>query len=217
MEARPAVVIGIVAGVATAASAGSPSFFGDRGAFETAAAGAGVPLDGFESFENFPADDGEFFAELDADGFTVTSRDVNFDFLDPITVQEQASGGFPTDGDQLLSISSFDFTETTFTFDAPVFAAGLDLLAFGDFQGITSTIEGSINGGERFTIFDGTGTSGNTAFFGVVSGSAISTLTIFNNFDGDQYGIDAVSFGVPTPGAAGLLALGGLAAARRRR
>ena len=200
-----------------AASASATSVFTDRPTWASAAADAGIGLEVSESFEDFPSSDSDFFPSIDANGFTVSSVDVNFDFLDPLTVQDRASGGQPTDGDQLLSVSALDFTETTFAFDNPVTAVGLDLIDFGDFGGQASTIVATLSSGEEITIFDGIGVSGNQAFFGVITDAPIDSIVIRNNFDGDQYGIDNVQAGIPTPGAAGLLGVAGLASVRRRR
>lgn len=203
---------------AAAGAASAQSTFDDRGMFESGANDVGVVLDGFESFEGFPASDSDFTNEVDADGFTVTGEDLFDGFPFVLTIQDSVANGLaPTDGANYLSISSFDENVLTLTFDSAVNAVGLDLIDFGDFGG-PATIVAQLDGGAEFTVFDGAAASGSTAFFGVVSETAFTTLTITNNFDGDQYGIDAVSFGViPAPGAFAAVGLGGLAAARRRR
>lgn len=188
--------------------------FSSRSAFQSNATSSSIQL-GSESFESFVSDDGTFFSTLDADGFAVESVDTENDFIDPITVQGSASGGFPTDGSNLLSISSFGPTTTTFTFDSPNNAVGFDLVDILDFGGGDLTV--AFDNGDAFTIASGTLISGDSQFFGYV-GDAFSTMVIDNTDTGDQYGYDLVEFGaIPSPGVLSVLGLGGLAGVRRRR
>jgi len=199
---------------ASAPLAQAGTTFTSRAAFQSGAASSFIPLDS-ESFEGFVSDDSAFFASLDADGFTVESVDTDFDFIDPITVQGSFSGVSPTDGSNLLSISSFGPTVTSFTFDAPNNAVGFDLVDILDFGGGDLTV--AFDNGDAFTIASGSLASGNGQFFGYI-GDAFTTMVVENTDTGDQYGYDLIEYGaVPSPGGLALLGMGGLLGVRRRR
>jgi hypothetical protein len=207
-----------IAAIAASAGVASAAVFDDRANFETAASNANVPLDGFESFENFTADESNFLDLVDADGFEVTGEDSLDGFPFIFTIENNLTSGLvPTDGDQVLRSSTFDGAIITFTFDQPVLAAGFDIIGAGNFGG-PGEITLANNLGESTTVFSGSNNNTNETFFaGIVSDAPFQTLTLTNTFDGDSFGIDAVSFGIPSPGAAGLLGVAGLAATRRRR
>jgi len=213
MRFSTAAAAAMLAGSAATLASGGTTFT-SRAAFQSGAASSLIPLDS-ESFEGFMSDDGAFFPSLDANGFTVESVDTENDFIDPITIQGSASGGFPTDGDNLMSISSFGPTETTFTFDGPVNAVGFDLVDILDFGGGDLTV--AFDNGDAFTIASGSLGSGNQQFFGYI-GDTFSTMVVENSDTGDQYAYDLVEFGViPSPSALALLGIGGMLGAGRRR
>lgn len=219
MITQIARISGVAAAFTMTATAGA-SVFTDRGDFESAASTAGVPLDGFESFEDFPAEPTNFMDVVDANGFEVTGFDTLDGFESIFTVENNAQSGLvPTDGDQVLRVSTFDGSVVTLNFDNPVNAVGLDLIGtanFGDPAEAALTVETSAD--ESLTLIEGEPNSANDTFFaGFVSNTPFDSITITNSYDGDSYGIDSVSYGVPAPGSAALLGLAGLAATRRRR
>jgi hypothetical protein len=205
----------VIAGSCAVANAQT---FDSRTDFETAAASEGIPLTGFESFEGFTPNPSGFTDLIEADGFDVTGQELPSGFSSIFTIETNAQSGLvPTDGAQLLRASTFDQAEITFTFDNPVFAVGFDIIGAGNFGGPGSiTVENDL--GQSFTVFSGDNNDDNETFFaGFVSETGFTSLTLLNTFDGDSFGIDSVTYGVPTPGAVSLLAFAGLAASRRRR
>ena len=114
-------------------------------------------------------------------------------------------------------------------FDLPV-ASG----AFGfNISGWSPTLSaGGPTGGTNITLLNGGQivddffllrdvVESDVSFIGVTNTSQFDEvrvlITVFPNFNADDVAFDDVAWSVPTPGAASLLALGGLAAMRRRR
>ena len=224
MQSVPFITLSVTA-IGLAASSAAAQSFTDRAAFEAAASGAGIAL-GLESFETLPLSSGS--AELDvinAPSFDLAGVNEGFDFIPPLSVLGLSGPGgtFPTDGVQHVNVGSLfnsglnNDVVITITFDSPQNAIFLD---FTDLLGLDNAPNPrailSTNAGDAITVLDGQGTDPLLSA-GFVSLTGFTEVT-FRSTAGDSFGIDNVAFGViPAPGAAGLLALAGLAATRRRR
>jgi hypothetical protein len=209
--------LGAIIGVAGIAATASGQAFDDRGMFEDAAIDRNIPLTGFESFEDAVPDPLDFLDEVEGENLTVTGFDTFDGFESIFTIETQAQSGLvPTDGDQLLRVSTFDGSEVTITFDVPVTAVGFNVIGAGNFGGPGSVVA-QTDTGILLDIIVADNDVNETFFAGVITNQTFNSITIFNTFDGDSYGIDAVAFGVPAPGAGAVLAMAGLAMTRRRR
>lgn len=173
----------------------------------------------------FYTDEGDFLAALTAfqtETFSVADQlvepgsPVMGDFL---TVSANGSDNFFDDagifgGELTLAPEAAAHTSYTIsglggvnafggTFTSPMSSSGFGI----EFDGVAMTLNGQWSDG-------GFGTS----FLGWISdsGNLVDEFTITNN-SFEIFDLDNAHFGVPTPGALGLIGLGGLAAARRRR
>lgn len=198
--------------------------FSSRGLFTQAANDAGITLLN-ESFEGLvPDDDTAARDEVVVDDFVVSAVNEGFEFLPPLAVlnePNQMTGTRPTDGDQFVDVGSLfngglnNDVVVTFTFNEPqqaFFVDLTDLLGLDQAPNPRALLES--DAGDTITLFSGNGASLITA--GFINPAGFTTVTI-RATAGDSFGIDNVDYGVPAPGAASLLALSGLAAARRRR
>ncbi|MCB9845811.1 MAG: hypothetical protein H6811_07510 [Phycisphaeraceae bacterium] len=105
-------------------------------------------------------------------------------------------------------------------------SGSLDLIYYenGPWGGIEVTLEallgGAVVGSSSFVVADGGGRDNPAAIHLEVAAAAFDTMRIFSTLNGDYTTIrglvDNVNL-VPTPGAMGVLALGGLVGLRRRR
>ena len=212
-----ATVVGS-AGLATAQQ------FDDRMAFEAAAADQNIALDS-ESFEGLPITGSAAESEFTLPAFTVSAVNEGFEFLPPLGIEGLTGGGgtFATDGDQHLNVGSLFNTGqnndvvVTFQFETAINALFLDIT---DLRGLDQAPNPraflETGAGDAITLLDGQQNDQDLLTVGLISDSTFDTVTI-RATAGDSFGIDAVSFGVPTPGTAALLGLGGLSASRRRR
>jgi|GEM_PF-1155415 len=213
------------AGGALAASAvAAGAVFTDRASFESAAGAAGKILE-LESFENLPLDPNSAVRDtVVTDDFTISAVNEGFEFLPPLSVLGTSGPGgtFATDGVQHVNVGSLgngtNDVVVTFTFDFLItafFADFTDLRGLDNFPDGDATIENGV--GDFTTLYDGFDV-GNPSLVsvGFVSDTPFDTITLIATA-GDSFGIDNVSYGIPSPGAGALLAIGGLAAARRRR
>jgi len=189
-----------------------PTFFTDRTAF-TASAG---PL-GEERFETA-------FVPIATRSFAGFDLGVEDGSLVSI-----ADPGFVSEGARAVSDGAPSSQRFLFAFDQPVFAFGLDIIGFGDVAAphalTASTGDGQLTGYEIDSV-PPQNASETVQFWGVVSSSSFSTLTLDTGVGGDRVGLDFAVFStepsssaVPVPAALPLLgsALAALAFAHRRR
>jgi hypothetical protein len=211
---RTGIVAGISIGAIASAASASITVFTDRASWEAAVGGAPITVEDFNSTAPQPIADG---STLDT-GLLQIKRDGS------------ANGG---DGDLAISDGSTfgDFDGTNFldgeTGIAPhervdfgfngqsVFAFGADFVSPFSGDGIALEVGGQLFNIDTISGFD-------SGFFGIVDTSATySTISIVGTPEDisfqELWQADNVSYAVPSPGAAGLLAFAGLAATRRRR
>jgi hypothetical protein len=210
----------LLVGLSTPASAALVTFT-NRAAFD-AAVGT-LPV---ESFETTPVTGVSALSSLTLGPLTITGSP-NFGILNAPLVGVAATGGTQ----YLIQSTSTSVPSTlTFSFSSSLTAFGLDILDWGDFGG------GVTGGVGSLTFTDNVGDTvlvdaspplnadGNVSFFGVISTSALNSVTLTSTQLGDAYGVDRVAFGNPAPAQApeplslALLgtAVGALAVVRRR-
>jgi hypothetical protein len=209
--------------IAVPALAGS-STFSDRANFEAAAAASGIALN-LESFEGFPLDPGSAERDsVDADDFLLEGVNEGFEFLPPLSILGPTGPGgtFATDGNQHVNVGSLfnsglnNDVVVTFTFDTPqnaFFVDITDLLGLDQAPNPQATL--TSDNGDFIQLLDGQGSDPNINV-GFINPGGFTTVTL-RSTAGDSFGLDAVAYGIPTPGAASLLALAGLGVVRRRR
>jgi hypothetical protein len=214
---------------AIAAPTAAASNFTDRTDFQNAADAAGIPLL-TESWESFTPDSATAQRDQVAnDNFILTAVNESFTFIPPLSILDDPTipnapdgdGTMPTDGEQYLHAASLYSSNDnndivlTFAFNEPQSAFFLDLT---DLNGLDQAPNPrailSSNAGDSLTIFEGDGADLFTV--GFISDTTFTEVTL-RATAGDSFGVDAVSYGVPTPASASLLALSAAAAARRRR
>ncbi len=133
----------------------------------------------------------------------------------------QPSGRYPTDGVHYLAA-----TDSTLIIELnePVVAFGLWGIDIGDFNGTFSITLDNGRGGPAFTLAPHSVSgqlSGSVMFLGIIDADhPFSRVTINNsNYSTEVFAFDEIVTGelIPTPGAAALLTLAGMALAGRRR
>ena len=146
-------------------------------------------------------------ATADFNGFSVSTADSS-SFANDFAIVDNELSLFIDDG----NIQSF-----TFDFDGPIDTFGAAFAFANPVPGLGLIF--SFNNGEVFELNSDTvaGYDGNL-YVALSSSTAFTSFTITSANGIDGFDIDDVVTGlVPSPGAASLLALAGLAAARRRR
>jgi hypothetical protein len=212
-------------GVLAVCGAATGQTFDDRMAFEAAAAGANIPLS-FESFEGLPLDPSSAQRDTVAvDDFQIDAVNEGFTFITPLSVLGATGPGgtFATDGDQHINVGSLfnsgqnNDVVVTFTFNSPIAAFFLDLTdLLGLDQALSPRAILTTDAGDSLTIFDDANPGSDLQSVGLINAATFTEVTI-RATAGDSFGIDAVSYGVPAPGAAAVLAGAGLLGLRRRR
>lgn len=169
-------------------------FYFDRPSFNAAVSGLF-----FESFENNPQAGASVvygdltFTETNGTNF-ITHTAIN-SFFTAATTDGSHSIWFDDNNDSVAVIN----------IAFPINAIGFDVATS---SGATITVGGPF--GTNFAV------SANTPqFFGVINPAAFTSFTVEAS-GGPEVGFDAVSYGIPAPGAAALLGLGGLMVLRRR-
>lgn len=206
--------------VGGAAQAATLTTFDDRALFDAATTTS------TEDFESFIRDTSFLYTTLDIGPFTVTNNaavDPDLDDYNFIDVPPQAFSTLPPDASTHLVGGLFDGDTIVLTFDSPITAFGADFRGFVPSSQFSQfEIAGQTLDSPRASGFP-------TLFFGVISDSPFSTVTVRGlGFPiGDSFGMDNVAYGsaspaaIPVPATLPLLALalaaiGGLATARRR-
>lgn len=192
-----------------------------------AAAAAVLPPLQLIDWESEAITDNTFLTPAPGVDVTIANVDGTFNTVDtvvsPIDADATAIEGFNTTagGENFLRVApAFVDLDTTVTFDfaMPIAAWGAFFTGVQEFDGdlmITFT------NGDTDTFTPDADPTGGALFFGIVEeGRMIDRVDIVlpnEVLSQDVFGIDDVAFALPTPGAASLLGLAGLAAARRRR
>lgn len=200
----------MIAGGTNSASA-SPLFFTDETLFN-AALGAGT-LD-LESFESGFTDG---VLSVDFDGLTVTG-DQNLIRTNP--------SALATDGTGTIGIIDFNFNGNfmTFTFDSPINAFSLDVLAANDFFSGGNLILSNNNGASQ-TLYTGLLPTSQVSFIALIDTmAAFNSVTVRTTLSGDGVQYDRLRFGPlgspppPVPEPSTLLLIGtGIATAGFRQ
>ncbi len=207
--------LALIAGLAASSTAAaSITVFTDRASWEAALGGAPAVVEDFNSTATGPIADG---ATLDT-GLLQITRDGSANGADG-DLAITAGGGFgDIDGTNYLDgetgIDPHERVDFGFNGQS-IFAFGADFTSPFSGDGIGIEVDGQIFLVDTIAGFD-------TGFFGLVSSSGnFGSVSIVGNPATDTFQelwqADNVSYAVPAPGAAGLLGLAGLAAARRRR
>lgn len=215
---KPIALAAALAGMALAASAQAQQI-GDRATLQGILGGGGT-LEDFESFDIGPG--------------AATNLDTGY--LDESTVTLGQGPGLVKDGAAYSSSITLQWngdqyygldTKTilgnsgdgriTVSYDSPVAAAGFDLMAFDGF-GDTATVSVMAPGGSLIESIDFKIPGSDRVFFGYQAAGGIGSIVVQSHTWAWSPIIDDHLFGaIPAPATAGVLALAGLAAARRRR
>jgi hypothetical protein len=207
---RTATAALIIVGAANSALA-SPIFFTNEALFDSALGGTTVDLESFES--NFT--DGVL--SVDFGQLTVTG-DQNLIRTNP--------SSFATDGTGTIGIVDFNFNGNfvTFSFDSPINAFSLDVLAANDFFAGGNLILSNNNGASQI-LYSGLLPTSQVSFIGLIDNmTPFSSVTVTTTLSGDGVQYDRLRFGAldstptPVPEPSTMLLIGaGLAVARLRR
>jgi len=207
---RTAAAAVIIAGTTNNAFA-SPIFFTSETLFNAALGGATLGLESFES--NFTGG----VLSVDFGALTVTG-DQNLIRTNPSTLA--------TDGTGTIGIIDFNFNGNfmTFSFDSPINAFSLDVLAANDFFSGGNIILGNNNGASQI-LYSGLLPTSQVSFIGLIDTTTpFSSVTVTTTLSGDGVQYDRLRFGTvdstptPVPEPSTMLLFGtGLAAAAYRR
>ncbi len=212
--ARTGALSGVIVAIAAGSASASITVFTDRASWEAALGGAMPVVEDFNSVATGPIADG---ATLDT-GLLQIKRDGSANGGDG-DLAITAGGGFgDIDGTNYLDgeTGAAPHERVDFGFNGQsVFAFGADFVSPFSGDGIGLEVNGELFLIDTISGFD-------LGFFGVVSsGATFSVASIVGNPADDTFQelwqADNVSYAIPTPGAAGLLAVAGLASVRRRR
>lgn len=204
----------VVVGVGASSAAATITVFTDRASWEAAIGGAPITVEDFNSTTTQPIADGQ---TLDT-GLLQIRRDGSPNAADgdlaisPGTLFGNFDGTNHLDGE--TGIEPHERVDFGFNGSA-VFAFGADWVSPFSGDGIGLEVNGELFLIDTIAGFD-------SGFFGVVSSSSsFATVSVVGNPAMDTFQelwqADNVSYAIPTPGAAGVLGLAGLAVMRRRR
>ncbi|MFG0327009.1 MAG: hypothetical protein ACF8SC_07065 [Phycisphaerales bacterium JB037] len=209
---RAVVCVASVAALSGAATA-EMTVFENRADFA-----AQIQIDMSESFETLTADRALIYQEFNLPGVRVTSAGMMGVFNSP------TGGHHATSGTQHIAVSGGQGAPGVIQFDLaePTTAFGIDITDFGDRN--PGQLRFWVDFGEGNTpmvVVDATPLrpDAEEIFIGFAQTTPFNRIFIESTAPADGFGFDSLTLGntIPAPASAGLLALGGLALARRRR
>jgi hypothetical protein len=203
-------IIAIVMGLSLEAM-GTVTIYNNKANFLSAAPG---PL-GMESFEGLLVDNTQATNRSDLIVNSFKLHGVPYYSDAGLSVWNTSySGQHATNGTKYVSVASI--SNLDFCLCTPCKAFGLYITDWGDFG--TGTLCYSINGQTASQIAVSPLPNGNELFFGIISTQSFNKITLFNNINGESYGIDEVYHCcIPEPVSAQLMIFGLILALKHRK
>lgn len=176
---------------------------------------AATPPLSMESFEGLTPENAiDQHSSLPLTDFTVSTLDAHLSVWDiPF------NGGHATDGNNFVRHSGAPIgiasNYMTLTFNASIFALGINITDWGDF-GTAGTLTYTDDAGGNHQVAVTPQANEAELFFGIVSLLPITSATLAHDSEGEGFSIDEVYYGVPEPTTLSLCAIASMTLLRRR-
>lgn len=179
------LVAGMIVSWSVSSDAQCVKFFDDETQFL-----ASLPSPSLESFEGLTATDSYTTNQFVLSGFTIDVTNPGIAFAG-VWSGPDGFGRIPTDGDNHIVISVGTTDTTTFSFNSPKNAFGLNITDWGDFS--NGSLVFMNDAGDEYTIAVTPTPNGVINFFGVINYDFDFTMAMFiHNGQTEAYGIDEV-------------------------